>query len=1195
MHVVKRMREICKLAKDMNKSKGLTSFSPSCSQNYITGAVNRFFRPDLTNIPGNDTNSTQETSVASEPANFSPAEGDASGRGGDGEQTLATSLLLSSAKAVVAWERCTTDIDLGGDEDGMQCKTQLSGGSQRKASEKSEGMGEEQCSLVGNEDAGLLVVKEDKREENGERKCSTGGKDETQDNGASEEQANARSLKLPGDAISEDMEESGREEEEPTRDMPPEDPQQIDKTRRNIQVKEVESKMQHEDEKDLQHEDVEVKSCPVTDLSVEEEDDVHVEDAKMQRNQADSTVTREEVEKRDGVPELACQKENNSDEGANPFENELPVCGELSDNDRDPDFTSVHVELQMAYEKTASEDDSSVVEQEDDDDVEDAKEKGVVVEEENVNEDANKRTIDEAPEQEDAIKAVAGRSQEEDVAEDADVQTKTREVDDDKTESQSMAIDENTSGVTATHISVDEGLSDQVEEERLFGEVGNEERVVEVAGAMASVAVTPEGQTGQEMHGGFKMIPPGICEGRVVVSQELNSPTCEETQEGVPESNNVPGPDENTTQQFLVERDCQEIQGSKLPEEVESKEPESLQNSGGGTGADYLLVSEHMEENSVGAGLPRETEKPFVEAVTQESGHLFEGEEGELLVDSMKTCMKDSEKEFESDIRATDDILKAAKEPQDGSEDSLVDCEMDEGLRDSKEADAAGCDGETTGALTAEETFLEAEGQKMTKTSFFQESVDAPSSEQTRNMTRSLLEDVPERGFLKPYDETQPLEDVEIQVSGFDVEETGYEVEEAAAGDEEQSKNEMEKLHLLLVDSDLSRPVGSLETGNQPADEALERSDETLTDSEAADESETDESKPRDLTLILREEVAKLAAESEGSCAEETFCPFSGSRDVIDGEILDLWLQTAPDGTKPLGPPAGRQLEPSDEEHGEISSEEDEEQLVESNSRESESVSDAEISSSTVESGFSDQSLSEWGTKNSEAQMLVPTSTGSSQGIYDTLALVSESADLPEASAQQADSESHDISMEEVVERRQSYLKEEKSIAETGFHPDSGVPSPEPRHLTRESNKQKVESVETEPGSQKEIDAEGSDWRGAEEADAKSLTGMSPSFKVEETEAEDDPLEMTLSEIQLTESGGSRSGSEALFQDEMVLTESDSQGNACPESERKFPSVDGPRPGWSEDVASLRELNAADVGGQTTTQSEDQKEVLLLK
>ncbi|XP_034384783.1 uncharacterized protein LOC117728136 [Cyclopterus lumpus] len=249
------------------------------------------------------------------------------------------------------------------------------------------------------------------------------------------------------------------------------------------------------------------------------------------------------------------------------------------------------------------------------------------------------------------------------------------------------------------------------------------------------------------------------------------------------------------------------------------------------------------------------------------------------------------------------------------------------------------------------------------------------------------------------------------------------------------------------------------------------------------------------------------------------------------------------------------------------------------------------MSSSTVESGFLDQSLSEWVTQNSETQILISTSTGSFKGIYDTLAIVSESAELSEVSTQQEDSEFQDTLMEEVAETGQSYLKEEESIAETGFHPDSGVLSPEPRHLTQESKKspeQKVESVETETGSQKEIDAEVSDWKDAEEADAKSLTEMSPSFKVEETKAEDEPLEMTVSdspdEIKRTESGGSRFGAEALFEDEIVCTEFGSQGNTCPESERKSPSLDKPQLWWSEDVGeSLLGLNRTDVAGQPTT------------
>ncbi|KAM6898475.1 uncharacterized protein PEZ65_020521 [Lycodopsis pacificus] len=896
----------------------------------------------------------------------------------------------------------------------------------------------------------------------------------------------------------------------------------------------------------------------------------------------------------------------------------------------------------------------NVEDAEDAEEEEEEEEEGAVIEKENVNEDANNQPIDEAPEQEDTIKTVAEESQEEDlltqnvtcseevvqnaktelhtaefpdagqvdVVQDADVQTNTREVDDDETESHSMVIKEKPD-VTTTHISVDEGLfeKDQEEEERLLREVDNEESAMEKAGTMTSVAVKPEGETRQEMSGAFKNIPLGICEGRLVVSQELNFPTCEETQEGVPEYNNVPGPDDNTTQRFLEEGDCEEIQGSQLPEEVESKEPESLQNSGCATGADYLLVTEHMEEeqestrdvqNSFDAGLPQETEKPLVEAPTQESGHLFEEEEGELLADSMKTGIE----LFESDVGFTEEIDKAAKEPQDGSEEILVEYDINEGLCDSKVADAAGGGSETTGALTAEETFLKAEGQKVTETRFLQEYVDTLISEQNSDMTPSLLEDLTESGFLRQHDETETKlrEDVEMPDAGIDVEEMGCEVEQFAAEDEMRSKNEMEILHLQVVglaESGSSPPVGPLETRNEQSDEALEMSDEMLTDSESADESKTAESEPEDLALISREEVAKHVTESEGSGAEEAVCSFGGRQDVIDEEILDLWLQTAlsedNDGIQQeVGPQPGQQIEPSNEERGEIASvytEKDKEQLVESSSKESELVRETETSSSTVESGFLDQSLCEWGAHNSETQLPILTSSGSFQGIYDTLAIVSESADISELSTQQPNSESQDILMEEAGETEQWYLKEKESFSESGFHPDSGVPSPEARHLNQESDKspektdeEEVESAETETGSEKEIDAEVSDRKDTEEAEAKPPTEMSSLFEVEKTKAEDEPLEVTASdspdEIKHTESGRSSSASEASSEDEIVLTESGSQGATCTESERKLPSVDEPQPGWSEDVAeSLLGLNRADVAGQPTIKCEDQMEV----
>ncbi|XP_037611740.1 midasin-like [Sebastes umbrosus] len=403
---------------------------------YISGAVSRFLRPAPTNIASNDPNSIQESAVDSEPANVGHTEGDASRRGVDEEQPVAAASLLSSSRPLVAWDVCTTDIDLGPDEEGMRYKTQPSRGSESKASEEGEGTREEQFAQAGHDAAaGLLVAKEDKQEENGDQILSTGGQDETPEIAVCEEHANARSLRLTGEAMSEDVEESGREpgaEEETERATTPEDPQKMGET---IQVKEADDRMQHEDEEDLQAEDTEVKMCPITDLSLEEvEDSMHIEEAKLQRNEADTAVTDEEVENSDGVPQLTSENENKSNEAAKQVENQLSVCEELSYDDRDvkedPGFTSLRVELQTASDKSGimSEDERIVAEQEhamaqrsESDEVEDAREEedereqGAVLEEENVSEAANNQTRDEAPEQEDDIETVTEDSQGEDI------------------------------------------------------------------------------------------------------------------------------------------------------------------------------------------------------------------------------------------------------------------------------------------------------------------------------------------------------------------------------------------------------------------------------------------------------------------------------------------------------------------------------------------------------------------------------------------------------------------------------------------------------------------------------------------------------------------------------------------------------------------------------------------------------------
>ncbi|XP_070783457.1 uro-adherence factor A [Enoplosus armatus] len=534
----------------------------------------------------------------------------------------------------------------------------------------------------------------------------------------------------------------------------------------------------------------------------------------------------------------------------------------------------------------------------------------------------------------------------------------------------------------------------------------------------------------------------------------------------------------------------------------------------------------------------QETEEPLVEPVIQESGLLFEEEEGKLSVDSMKTGIEHSEQEFETDVGLTDETEKTTKELQDGTEELLVEFEIDEGLCDSKETDAAGDGSETTGAAA------------------------------TENRTPSLLE----------------------EDAGIDMEETAYGVEEEAAEDEMQNKNEMEILNLQVAGMAAELTTEGNEKENaliaESESSGAEESDEAL---EISNEEMTAESKPKDLTIISTEEMV-----SEGSYAEETVSSISARQDVIDDEILDLWIQTAlsedTDGIKQQqglepGQHMDTEIELPNEEQDEIPSVQTE--LVESKSGDSELVSDTEMSSSTVESGFLDQSLSELGTQNNETQLLTSTSTGSFQGMHYMLANMSESADISELSTQQPNSASQDILMEETAEYL-LYLREEESITETGFHPDSL--SSEVGHLNQESDKSQ----------DKEISAEVTDlaWKtdpkDTEEAVVKSLTKRNVLFKVEETKVEDEPLEITVCDsqdgIKHTQSGQSRSSSEASLEEGIVSTESGSQGDACTESEKKLlklPSLDKPQPGWSEDVAGSSDgLNRV-----PTTESEDQMEV----
>lgn len=1236
--------------------KQVNSFSPSLCQYYISGAVNRFLRPEPTNNGSSDPNSSQESAVSSGPTDSGHTEDDASGGGVDEEEPLVPASLGGSSGAVVVW-----DISLEPDEEHTQCKAQLS-----NASEENESMREEQLGKAGNDDAGHTQAEEDE-EENIDQILYIHRQVESPEN-EDEEYAKMESLNLTDGAVSEDITRSRRKdgaEEETRMSMSLKThPEKMDETTTDIKVKEDDNKIHDEDKQDLEAVDSEIKSSTITYHDVTEEGNMRTEEASVQRNDENTVVKCEEVENCAGVLQEATENENKSEEGEK-AESHVSVCEQLLEYDIDVKRDTGKEDM-MAHRS-----ESDKVEDEEDEEDESILHEREPYEEENMNEAAQNQTIDEKTEQEEDVKTVTEDSQEKDILtehvtcskevtlnaktelhtaeftdeEQEDVatktQTKTREIDD------AGAVIDEKSDVTTADVVVNEiVLVERVEEERLTSEENDKKSHMEIACTITSVTVKPEAETGQEVSRELNNIPLRMCEGQVVVSPELNSPTCEETKEGVPEHNNEPQPDENTTQWFLEVGDCKEIQTTQLPEEVESQKPESLQNSGSSSGAGYLPVKEHreQEQESTGdinkehtevlhltdTGLPQETDKPLIEQVIQESGLLFEEEEETFLVHSMKTGI---EQDFETHVGLADELDETTTELQDETEELLVEFETDEGLSDSRGAD--GDVPETTGALEAGEMLgftdetsklLDTEAPKMMDTSIFQESADTINSDQKCNMITSLLEEITESGFLEESVEAELKIDGEctiaVQDAEIHMEVTGYELAE----DEMQNKNQMKMLNLQLVEI-AAEPTEERDKNQNVLTAAFEISNkEMLTDTEAADELMTTEFKAKDLTVTSTEEMIKPVTELGGCYAEEKSISVSEHQDVIDEEILDLWIQAVAsedtDQMKQEGLEPGQQTDTNIEQlNNQVSSmqtEMEKEQLVESNSEESELVNEKEISSLTAESGFLDQSpvTNEWDTQTSETQPL-KASTESFQDTYDMLASVSESTDISDIS-ELPTSESKDILMEEAAETEQSDLKREGSITETGFSADSEVTPSDAGRQNQElyesqekSHREQVELLRKETGSQKDTDTEITDlemkidWEDSEEVDATSQISAE---KVEKSKAEDECLEITTSdspaEIKHSESGRPRSGSEVLLEEGIRSEETGSEEtetglhvDSWTESEKlfKLPSLEKP---WSRSevpAEALSELSGAEVLEYPTANSEDLLEVLFLK
>lgn len=1067
------------------------------------------------------------------------------------------------------WELSSTDTDVGPDEERTQYKTQLRRGSEGKTSDEGVDTTEGQLAQRVYEDGGCIIAeeaKEDKEEENRVQKLFTGG--ELQVNDEYEEPVNTQSLRFTDHARG-DSEGSASAEEESERSQ--DDQQGQDETMRpKIQVKGEEDKMHHEVKPDLKAEHSEAEVCMVMALSPEEEKNVHIKEKKVPSDDVDTPLIHEEMENRDAVLLLASQDENKSDEGAKQTENQLFKMS--ADDDRDftkpPSFTSLHTDSQM-WDKSGNvpEDELAIVRQEhvmlhpgecegweDAEEVKEKTERDAVNEEENV----SKQEDDTKTVREDSDNISTGHvACREELMQNAKEELHSVEIADTEQEDVKNYLNRKSNGEAITEksdmtplaISVGKRFFDEDQvEENLSSESANKEGSIEAACTTPSVTVKSQGETGQETSGEFKNIPQGIGEGQLALSQELNSPPCEEAQGGVPEQNNEPGRDENTTQMFLEVQDSKESQNAELPEEVESREAESLINSGFSSGDDYLLVrhckEEGQESTSDNFDLVVEehtrmlylSETPFVESAIQEP-----------LVDSMKTGIEHSEMEGEMEIGSAQLTDNAPKELQGGTEELLVQFEIDE--CDLKEDGVVGDDTETAEAAAAEEVvmfggenlkFLDSKDQKMRN--FFAEPLDASILEQTSHRTQIMD---PESRIIEGSHETQPVL---------------FEEEAAEDGMQNTDEKDIFNLQVAEIAAELITERSKEEKTQNAEAETLETQNQ-LESKTIEISNKENEAEDRGVNIISAEEVAKHVTEPEGGYFGDTTNPINELQEDVqdlDEEIFDLWIQTAlsedTDGfNQPEGPESGqemdRKIEPLNEEPDENSYvlTEKNKKLSESNSGESESFCDAEMSSLTADSWSLDQSLCE--------------------------------TDAQSSAQSETQSETQHMLMEKAADSGQSYFREEVSVTETGFHPRSV----ETRHVNQESDDL--------------LEKTGEDTESTTETDAGvySLIEVGSLLKVVDTVVEDDPLEMTASdsavEITHTESGESRSGSEASLEDADV-TESGSQGDTCTESEKLLSLMDEPLPGWSDDIVhSLPGLNTTEVAEQLTTQHGDQMEV----
>ncbi|XP_068161817.1 uncharacterized protein si:ch211-136m16.8 isoform X2 [Antennarius striatus] len=1129
---------------------------------YISGAVSRLLRPDPHDIIRVDPNSVQEFEDSFVSTSYH-TEDDSTGADADEEQPLSKVSVISTSRSVVAWEVCTADIHKWPKEESITFKTDDTRGGDSKAPTETEGARDEEFPQPNKDDRGLLVtenVNGGKPDDDEVNKLFICKPDEMQESVEHEEHMKAMSG-LTDDAMIVNTEKSrsnsvrkSETEEETERTMLL-DGHQIDENTTKIKIMEDSIKMHHKHQQDLKMEGTEVNLGTTVALRLEEEGNMHTKEDNVQRDEADTVVMNTEVEESNGVLQLAPKLDRKS-EGAAEVENELLIGEEL------PNYEKKNITVLDDDEQAAVGRELGVPHRSESDNVENVLEQIAIIaiiEKENTNEAGDNQTISGVPEKEDNKESVPEEGEE-------NIST----VHGPCSEEFGLNSDVTTNTSTEESFLVD----DQVEEESFSREVGNKDGNMVLACPVRSLTVKPEGKTERETSEHFKNVPLGICEGQLDVLPELNAPACDEKQEGVPEYNNEPGPAGNTTQRFL-EVQSEGIQTTQSPEDEESQELESPRNSSYNVDADYLLVRNHMEEEQESSediqegidldvedqpgilcpavdGLPQEMETPLTEAVD---------EEGNLRVDSLKIGIKHSDNEYDMCTALTDEADEMSKERQNKTEELLVKYRMDEGSEDSKgSANIDDCEMTVLAAQEVvkctDETLKSLEAEIQETISFYKESEEDLNPEQNNHRTLSLPEDFIESVFLNQCKTSDP----EMQNTSIDMEKTGHDIEEEAMEyglltengskilnvqvvgmEDELTRKRNEKENTFIAESDPQ------ETQNQWSGKELEI---TNGETEEADETiMTSEFKLKDMIVVSAEEMATHVTESEGSCAEETV-PLINELYLGEEEILDLRMRAAlsvgPDGKEQQNELVrGEHIkrETSREVQGETSSvltEKEKKPLTELNSGESELVSDAQMSSSTKESGFLDQFPDDCG----ETQLLESTSSGPSQNILTNL---SESMNISELLARQPNYDSQDIFLGGKTEAPQSS---------------------ETRPFYKELNGlQEKDDKETE--SKEDMDVEVPNF--AITPEWKDDEGSDALLKVQEMVAADKPQEVTVSdspdEIELTDSDQPETSMESL-EGGAIPTGSGSQYNICSETEEMFqlPSLDKPQPLWSEGV-----------------------------